>query len=202
MTTTNGQGSQIAAALVKAQAEFPAIARTHTVRTEKYSYKYADLADVLNSVGPPLRKHGIALVFLSEMTDTCPMISAVLVHQSGEMLKATLPLVMAESSQQTGSRISYLKRYLASLVTGTATEDDDDGQRGGHSAPQRARKPAKAEEKPEQESESVRKLKGHIGALATTLDPSQEKARSLAWKDVRDELSRVFGPGAIWDSAA
>jgi hypothetical protein len=128
-------GSRLAAALVKAQGAFPAIERTHTVRTDKFSYKYADLADVLSAVGPALRANGLVLLFGSGTSESGVYVSATLLHESGEAIAATLPLAVSDNPQVTGSRITYLKRYLAALVTGTATEDDDDGVRAADERP-------------------------------------------------------------------
>ena len=201
MSETNGSGTaRLAAALVKAQSAFPSIPRTHTVKTGTYSYKYADLADVLAAVGPALRAHGLVLVFGAELTDTCSIVTATLLHESGESLRASLPLIVSERPQETGSRITYLKRYLASLVTGTATEDDDDGQRGAGEPRGGGKRQQRAAAGPAVTTAAPAPWEGQPASAAPQPD-TVRAMRKEAWEDIKAELSRVFGASGIWESA-
>lgn len=129
------QIEKIAAALSKAQGEFPAIVknRTASVRSEKgsYSYNYADLADVLKMVTPVLSKHELALIQRTrwDATKLAMCLETRLLHSSGQWLGARYPLPSgAGRPQEMGSALTYARRYSASALLGIATEEDDDGK--------------------------------------------------------------------------
>lgn len=142
--------SSLAAALVKAQGEFPAIEKRRTAKIgNQYSYKYADLGDVLKGVGPALRKHGLVLVFGGEQNGAGPVVTATLLHaESGESLTASLPLVPDDDPKQLGSRITYLRRYLAAMLCGVAADEDDDGTAASGSRESRGGAPRSAAPSP------------------------------------------------------
>ena len=121
---------QVHAALVAAQAEFPAIAREHVADTGTYKYRYADLADTLAAVRPVLAAHGLAV-----LQDVVPIdggrvgIATVLVHTSGESITfGPLPMDAGRSAQQMGSAITYGRRYALTAALGLAVDDDDGAQ--------------------------------------------------------------------------
>lgn len=120
---------QIAAALVKAQANFPAIPRTKTaeIRGDKanYSFKYAPLEDILERVRPVLLAEGIALL---QGVEGFSLVTTLL-HESGEFISHAMELPHAyPSSRAYGSELTYKRRNSVTAVLGLATEEDDDGQ--------------------------------------------------------------------------
>lgn len=127
--------SGLAAALAKAQASFPAIEKTKTVRVKTrtggtYTFKYAPLDDVLHGLRPILNENGLALSQLLSMTpDGRPALRTLLLHEGGETLEDVCPLPVngGESAQEIGSAITYLRRYAVVSLLGIATEEDDDG---------------------------------------------------------------------------
>lgn len=123
------------AALLKAQGEFPVIgkAKTAEVPTKtggKYSYQYADLADILAAVGPVLRANGLVLTQPITTTEAGAVIRSTLVHAvSGEREVADFPLPMeGAGAQQVGSLITYFRRYEAQAMLGIVAESDSDAQ--------------------------------------------------------------------------
>lgn len=142
--------TNLASALVAFQAEMPTVAKgkSATVRSDKgsYSYTYAGLAEVSHAALPVLTKHGLAFSCVPEIIEGKPVLTGVLLHISGESLRGSLPLAASGTPQQTGSAITYGRRYLFGCMTGLVTEDDDDGALAAKRAPakkaQRSKGPA------------------------------------------------------------
>lgn len=198
MTSLGGRAvPNLAAALVKAQGEFPAIEKRRTAKIgQSFSYKYADLSDVLQGVGPALRKNGLVLIFGAELQDAAATISATILHESGEWITANLPLVADNDPKQTGSRITYLKRYLAGLLTGVATDDDDDGEaasqaRRSSGKPKGNPEPAKS---PEGSGEAAPAAVETMGSFA-----AKKKAKAVVWAKCLTKLDDTFGKGGLYD---
>jgi hypothetical protein len=120
----------IAAALAKAQSQFPTITRdkTVTVTTKaggSYSFKYAPLDSILAAVRKPLSDNGLALVQLLDHESLVTM----LIHESGASLSGRTALIQTSDIQALGSAITYLRRYAIQALLGIAAEEDDDGNR-------------------------------------------------------------------------
>lgn len=119
----------LAAALSKAQGEFPSIPRDKQVtvtsqRTGKsYSFKYAPLDSILNAVRKPLADNGLAI---SQLLDSGNLVTTLL-HKDGGSLSGRLPLPDVEGIQEFGSAVTYLRRYSIQAILGIAAEEDDDG---------------------------------------------------------------------------
>lgn len=136
---------KLAAALAKAQGEMkhPKKNRTATVPLKtggSYSYNYSDLADVLDAIRVPFSKHGLALVQIPYSYARCVQgaekahdmfgvgVVTRVMHESGQWLEGTLELPTQDDRPQTaGSAITYARRYMASPMSGVASEEDDDG---------------------------------------------------------------------------
>lgn len=121
------------AALARAQAAFGPVVRSRTVEIQPregraYKFSYAELDSVLDAVLPALNAHGFSLLQpwhgMSQQ-----MIRIMLVHEFGVLTaKVQLPPSERDGMQAKGSAITYVRRYLCSLL-GVAAEDDDDGNR-------------------------------------------------------------------------
>jgi len=179
-------------------------AKVPTKAGSSYSYKYADLADTIQSVRPTLAKHGLAVVQnVSTNNPDFVLISTTILHTSGEwMTFEPLALPAGRTAQETGSAISYGRRYHLLASLGLAAEDDDGASASARRAPQRkeqaprtANAPRTAEEKAIREilsglsHESASKVKqdfvakfGTLADLATAQHPD-----ALAW--VEDRLN-------------
>ena len=124
------------AALAKAQGEMDALIASSTanIKSDKaaYSYKYADLADVLRVALKTLSKHSLGIVQIPEVAyeqnTTTVSIAATLFHASGEFMPIA-PLALrvrpGATAQEVGSAITYGRRYQLQAVLGMAADDDD-----------------------------------------------------------------------------
>lgn len=125
-------------ALIAVQAELPWVNKTKRAEVPtksggKYTYTYADLADVTAAAFPLLVKHGLAFTCCPRITDKGGYeLAGVLMHQSGEQIEGALPL-HGNDPQALGGAITYMRRYLLGSMLGIVTDDDADARQAmGH----------------------------------------------------------------------
>jgi len=125
------------AAMAKAQAEFPGIAKGRTAAVGKYSYKYADLTDILEAVTPVLNANGLT-ISQSAVSDERggAGVTTICIHASGQWVSSD-PLFLSGGStpQNAGSAITYARRYSLCAFLGIAADDDDDGAKASAPPP-------------------------------------------------------------------
>jgi hypothetical protein len=124
----------LAESLVRALSEMPLITRDRTADIPGkdgktgYSYKYTDLATLIDKVKPILARWGLALIQDVGGDGKTVSITTTLIHVSGQERHSPALLMGAGSTPQaTGSAITYARRYQAMAALGLAP-DDDDGQ--------------------------------------------------------------------------
>ena len=154
------QLDQLAAALSMAQGEFPPIKKTKEGQLGNRKYLYADLADIKEATRGPLAKHGLAVISAPELVQTEFRLASKLLHKSGQWIASTYPLPGGLTAQETGSAITYARRYVVSALLDIVTEDDDDGAAAGEAQTKRgngkatpskpAEPPKKGPEKPKE----------------------------------------------------
>jgi len=124
--------------LVKARAAtvLPPIPKRRAVKVKtkaggEYSYMYAELCDILEACTGPLAANGL-VVFQgpwASRTDREICVFTLLAHVSGQWIKSFTYLQIAGAeAKDSGSAITYARRYGYQSITGIAPEDDDDGQ--------------------------------------------------------------------------
>lgn len=133
MTTTTHES--IEAAIVAAVAEMPAITKGNTANIPtktgpSYSYRYADLADILDVVRSILAKHGLAVVQDATTPERGGVAVTTRIVWAGGAVMEFGPLAMPAGGggggpQAMGSAITYARRYALLAALGIATEDDD-----------------------------------------------------------------------------
>lgn len=136
--TTSATIVEIAKALAKAQTELknPNKNKTVNVRTQQggtYTYKYADLADILDQVKPILAKNGLTIVqgVVDDTEDQRIKIDTLLLHESGEWIKTILSMPQAHETrmnpaQALGSLLTYGRRYAITSLLNLASDEDND----------------------------------------------------------------------------
>lgn len=128
------------------QQHLPRVGKGETAKVEKdgqlkYTYKYADLADVSEALLPLLGPLGLSwrtkptLMQLPGETGHRFVLEYRLRHVSGEEEAGIWPLPDRVDPQVVGSHITYARRYCLCAVTGLAPGgDDEDGGRAASDA--------------------------------------------------------------------
>jgi hypothetical protein len=133
----------IYAALSAAQGEYPEVPKRRTAKVKtktqdgrmvEYSYKFADLSDVMGAIRPILARHGLSVAQPLETTEAGRIVlHTVLAHASGEKLESVMPLAPFPSEgkavQTWAGVLTYARRYSLTALVGLAVEDDDDANR-------------------------------------------------------------------------
>ena len=112
-------------ALFAFQGECPVIPRNGQGNINGRDYRYATLDDVISFTRPVLQNTG--LMITQPMTGD--ILTTEIVHiASGEKVVSTLPLGKPERSQDLGSRITYVRRYMLASMLGLSLEPDTDAK--------------------------------------------------------------------------
>ena len=107
-----------------------------------FKSKYADLAEILNTVRPVFSADGIAIVQTPTFESGVASVETMLCHESGEFISSICSSpVSKQDAQGIGSAITYLRRYSLAAMCGIAQEDDD-GHQAVAPAPQQQRQSA------------------------------------------------------------
>lgn len=202
--------NELAAALAAAQAEYKAVPKKKTakVRTRQggeFSYKYADLADVLEMALPVLGKHGLALTQFIRQSEESPSylrdrdgdrfeihapcwLYSVLLHSSGQWIESDGVLITQQADKQAfGSELSYARRYDGCSILGIMPDEDDDGKVATESVrADKAAKPAAA------------KPKGEVIPPAAEAHPAADAILSI--EDRRQFFQDCYGLGGNNDT--
>ena len=124
---------ELFAALAKAQAEIENASKN--AANPHFRSRYADLAEVLNTVRPVLAKHGLSVMQSTAFDGVMVSVETVLAHASGGSVSSTASCVPAKTDAQgVGAATTYLRRYALAAISGVAQEDDD-GNSAAHNKP-------------------------------------------------------------------
>lgn len=129
---TSDQINEIAAALALAQGEMKN-AKLNRLNPH-FKSKYADLAEIRDTVTPALSAHGIAVSNGMDASDTGIVVVTRLVHKSGQWIESRFPIAY-DKPQTMGSAITYGRRYNLSAITNIAADDDDDANSANEKVP-------------------------------------------------------------------
>lgn len=128
---------ELIGALIAAQTELPTL--TKEKENPFFKSKYAGLETVLPAALKVLTAHGLGLVqTVGGDGQGGTTLTTILVHESGEWISDTQPLLLVKVEPQSqGSAITYGRRYALMAMLGLVAEDDDDG----HAASRQERPP-------------------------------------------------------------
>jgi hypothetical protein len=139
MMNLDHSNAALFAALALAQSEVENATKGST--NPHFKSKYADLAEVLNTVRPVYSRHGIAIVQSTGFDGVMVSVTTALVHKEGGYVTSVASCTPAKTDGQgVGAATTYLRRYSLAAACGVAQEDDD-GQSAAHNRPAAA--PAK-----------------------------------------------------------
>lgn len=122
--------AELFAALSKFQGELDNASKAR----QGHGYKYADLAECINTAKPFLAKHGLAVSQMLGSDDSGKQtLITMMTHSSGQYMMSEFRMVEAvlqgaggkNPAQQLGSAITYQRRYAYASIIGLAQEDDD-----------------------------------------------------------------------------
>lgn len=103
-----------------------------------FKSRYADLAEILNTVRPVFAAEGLALVQSTGFDGARVFVTTLLGHKSGGYVTSEAACVPAKSDAQgIGAATTYLRRYSLAAMAGIAQEDDD-GNAAAHAMPPEA----------------------------------------------------------------
>lgn len=180
---------ELFAALAKAQAEVENATKGST--NPHFKSKYADLAEVLNTVRPTFSKHGLSLLQSTAFEGSLVSVTTVVAHESGGLVSSVAACVPAKSDAQgIGAATTYLRRYGLAAMTGVAQEDDD-GVGASHN-----REPVPVTEARKSASQS--KKDGDWEALEQEVDACQSLEQlnllvaSRQWQDTVKRMPRAW----------
>lgn len=118
------------AALATAQGEIENAAKN--AANPHFKSKYADLAEVLNTIRPPFAKQGLSLIQSTGFDGAMVNVTTLIGHKDGGYITSVTSCVPAKTDAQgIGAASTYCRRYGAAAMAGIAQEDDD-GQAAVH----------------------------------------------------------------------
>lgn len=160
------QINELATALASAQGEIENASKASN--NPHFKSKYADLAEVLNTVRPVFAKHGLSISQFPSFEAGVVSVETILMHKSGQWLSGTISApVSKQDAQGVGSATTYCRRYSLAAVAGIAQEDDDANAAVGHAPKQKA--PADASQE--------------LAAISTASSMEElQAAFQMAWK--------------------
>lgn len=115
--------NELAAALAKAQSEMKN-AKLNKVNPH-FKSRYADLAEIRDTVTPALSANGIAVVHGLDTVGEGIAVVTRLIHASGQWVESRFPIAY-DKPQTMGSAITYGRRYNLSAMANISADDDDD----------------------------------------------------------------------------
>lgn len=166
------------AALAKAQGEVENASKN--AANPHFKSKYADLAEVLNTVRPVFSENGLSIIQSTEFDGSLVSVTTTIAHKDGGYVSSKASCVPSKTDAQgVGSATTYLRRYSLASACGVAQEDDD-----GNSSAHNDKPVAKITEKQEVE------LSDYIEATNT------DRAKMLAYFKVKS-LSELSSAQAV-----
>ena len=125
------QINELAAAMAKAQAQLENAAKSSN--NPHFKSKYADLAEILNTVRPAFSANGLSVTQCPSFEAGIASVETVLMHSSGQWMSSVISApVGKQDAQGVGSAITYCRRYSLAAIAGIAQEDDDGSSAVGY----------------------------------------------------------------------
>lgn len=187
MIDTSKATAELFAAIAEAQGEVENASKSSA--NPHFKSKYADLAEVLNTVRPVFASKGLSLVQSTGYADGQVHVHTVVAHKTGGLISSTASCVPAKSDAQgIGAATTYLRRYSLAAMCGIAQEDDD-----GNAASHNKRPEAKPEPVSDEAQAKAAEFRSAI-ADATSVEALTELAAGIGKlpKPLKDALKPVW----------
>lgn len=133
---TSPEIAELAAALVKANEDFPAVVKDAS--NPHFGSRYASLGAIVDAVRPVLAQHGITIVQSGGQADDAGAeVVTRLLHRSGQWIETVVRMPLGKSNAQgAGSALTYGRRYGLSAALNIVADDDDDGHAASTTKPE------------------------------------------------------------------
>lgn len=120
---------KIFAALSKMQSDLTSASKAKS----GHGYKYADLAECIETAKKPLADNGLAVSQLMGDAEGGTTLVTMITHSSGQYISSEFTMKEAvlqggaakNPAQAMGASITYMRRYAFAAIIGLAQEDDD-----------------------------------------------------------------------------
>jgi hypothetical protein len=114
----------LAVSLAKAQSEVENASKSSV--NPHFKSKYADLAEIINTVRPVFTANGLSVVQSPSFDGQIASVETMLIHTSGEFISGVSSCTVTKNDAQgVGSATTYLRRYSLAALACIAQEDDD-----------------------------------------------------------------------------
>ena len=184
---TSEQINEVAASFVAALGELEDVTKNKKANAGQFEYGYADLATTVAMTRKVLSKHGLAITQTAGADGEDILVWTTVLSQSGQFLTAQpLRLPAGKTAQQTGSALSYARRYALMAFLGLATDDDDGAQasprtvKGGN--PKKGVAPVRNDSRG-LSVESRSSEEAEIRSLIVGLEPERQREIRVAFKE-------------------
>lgn len=132
------------AALSAAQGEIENASKSSS--NPHFKSRYADLAEVLNTVRPVFAKHGLAVLQSTEFDGAMVSVTTTITHAEGGYVTSRASCVPPKTDGQgVGNATTYLRRYSMAAMACIAQEDDD-GNSSAHNGKPKPKSITEAQE--------------------------------------------------------
>jgi len=176
---------ELASALSLAQCEIENASKN--AANPHFRSKFADLAEVLNTVRPVFTKHGLSVTQMPGMdAEGNVTVETMMLHKSGEWIASVITVPVGKrDAQGVGSAVTYARRYSLAAVCGIAQEDDDGN---AASAPAPKQKVERLDPKLVEAFNAIDSLAG-LKALWDSLDTDQHRLYAKVKDNVKNKLT-------------
>lgn len=121
---TSEQTDKIYPAIIAVQKGLEPVKREKTVKSGKFSFKYAPLDAITELLKPLFIANGLGCVQAVDETT----LTTRLIHTSGQWIQSDTFLNKEQASMQAfGSEVTYKRRYALSSLIGVVPDEDTDG---------------------------------------------------------------------------
>lgn len=184
------------AALALAQGEVENASKSSS--NPHFRSKYADLAEVLNTVRPVFAKNGLSIAQSTAFDGSLVSVSTLIAHKSGGLIVSEASCVPGKTDAQgIGAATTYLRRYSLAAMAGIAQEDDDGNAAAHNGKPQ----PVKAEGQPTSgvwEAQDAETQAGLLKCAATIGEFIEAGDTAGAWEFIERQAFNTDEKAALW----
>ncbi len=119
--------AELVKALIEAEKNFEQITLNKSGQAGQGKFKYADLAEVFNKTKPALKEQGLKVMGTLYTEDGKNILSLKLFHISGQWISSSITLPPSAKPTEMGAILTYMRRYLYSILLGITAEEDVEG---------------------------------------------------------------------------